>query len=189
MATRGRNKVWVRSPAITVNAAAASANESDLIFSLRGDSNVAGSLGGTYFGLNQDFTVIRLLGWWYLEHFATTAAAGTTNNPPVILGVRVAGNEELEELNADANFRLESGPALDPMADWLAWVPCYADNFGSTDGGASEILSGKGHFDIRSARRVNGIREDLMGIVQFPGTVPAGMLSSFRFSYAALCLV
>lgn len=188
MAT-SRQKVWIRSAGVSASATAGAVNDADVHASVRQSSLVNLPITGTQLGLPGEFTVIRLLGWWQLEHFAVTAAAGTTNNPPCIVGVRTAGSEEIEEMVADNAFAIESGPVLDPMADWMAWVPCFADNATGFDANASELFSGKGHFDIRSARRVDGIRDDIVIMSQFQGTVPTGMRSDFRLSWAALCLV
>lgn len=183
-----RRKVWVRSSSQTLTAPAGSSNLVS-VQSLRQNSLVSLPITGTFTGLSEEFTVVRLIGHWYLEHFANPASAGTTNNPPCIFGVRVAGVEEIEEMAGDPNFALESGPSGDPMADWMAWVPCYADNPSGYDVNATEITAGKGMFDLRAARRVDGLREDIALLAQMQGTVPTGMISSYRISWQALCLV
>lgn len=186
--TGARSKTWIRSAGTSVAAIAGQVTRADVISSVRQTSLVNLPITGTQLGLPNEFTVIRLLGWWQLEHFATTAAAGTTNNPPAIIGVRTAGAEEIEEMVADNAFATESGPVLDPMADWMAWVPCYTDSATGFDANASELFTGKGHFDIRSSRRVDGLRDDIVIMAQFQGTVPTGMRSDLRLSWAALCL-
>lgn len=183
-----RNRVWVRR---TNQAASFPAGTTDgaNVLSLRDVSTTTTAGGLPMTGLSEEFTVVRFIGHWYVEHFAAGAGAGTTSNPPVVFGARVAGAEEIEEMVVDSAFRIESGPALDPMADWMCWVPMYADNPSGFDANASEITAGKGMFDLRAARRVDGLREDIALMFQASGTVPTGMITSVRVSWAALCLV
>lgn len=183
-----RQKVWVRQTSFSASFPATTVEGASVV-SMRGASTVTTGTGAVVTGLPNEFTVVRLIGHWTVEHFAATAAAGTTNNPPVVFGFRVAGAEEIEEMIADIGFRSESGPSSDPMADWMAWVPGYADNPSGFDANASEITVGKGMFDLRAARRVDGLREDIAVMMQATGTVPTGMITSARLSWSALCLV
>lgn len=186
--SRESQKIWVRLPNFSVSSPAASVNTA-AVASLRGSSAVATAAGATQLGLPNEFTVVRIIGHYYVEHFAGTSAAGTTNNPAVFFGARVSSAEELEEMVADPNFASESGPSQDPMSDWMAWVPMYADNPSGFDGNASEITAGKGMFDLRAARRVDGLRGDLLLALQTLGTTPTGMIISARVSLSVLCIV
>lgn len=188
MARRDTQKIWVRNSNFVLSAPAGSVQLA-AVSSLRAASAVTTGFGTAQLGLPQEFTCVRLIGHWYLEYFANPASAGVTNNLLVFFGARVAGAEELEEMLADPNFATESGPAADPMADWMAWVPMYADNPSGFDVNATEIIAGKGMFDLRAARRVDGLREDLLISLQQLGTTPTGMVISARLSLAALCVV
>lgn len=186
--SRQSQKVWIRVPSFSVSSPAAGVNTA-AVSSLRSASFVNTAGGTPLAGLPNEFTVVRTIGHYYVEHFASPAASGTTNNPAVFFGARVSSAEEIEEMIADPNFAVESGPSQSPMDDWFAWVPMYADNPSGFDVNASEITAGKGMFDLRSARRVDALRGDVAFMLQTLGTTPAGMVISARVSLSFLCIV
>lgn len=187
MASRGRGsqKVWVRSQLSKVVSGTSADTAS--VTSLRDASLTTTASGALQLGLPNEFTVVRFLAW--VQVTQTDTAAGLLVNPqPGIIGVRVAGKEEIEELAADAAFRAESGPFQDGQSDWLLWGPTYPAN-GIGVEGTAEALVGKEMFDIRSARRVDSLGEDIALFLQSAGNVQATTTFAMRASFAALCVI
>lgn len=179
-------KMWVRSTSFASSVVGTSLDNAR-VQSLRDASITNSVLGVTQFGLPNEFTVVRFLGWWQVE--STDTAAGVVTNPaPCYFGARPAGTEEIEEMSADANFRTESGPQSDPLEDWMFWNPAFPANaaFGT---GTQETFIGKGSFDIRSSRRVDSFKGDIAIMAQFPVSSLTTTTQSFRLSWAALCIV
>lgn len=182
-------KLWVRS-SISLTVVGTSANTAS-VNSLRDASATTTASGAAQLGLPNEFTVVRFLAWAQYESLDT--AAGLLSNPPAgIVGVRVGGKEEIEEMIADTAFRAESGPVQDPLSDWLLWGPTHAAqgvaaNVGT--GSTTDVFIGKEMFDIRSARRVDGLSEDIAIMLQVPVASLATTTQSMRLSYAALCIV
>lgn len=186
MMARKSQRVWVRSTSFSKTAVGTTVDTAG-VEGVRDRSSVL-TAGGLVTTLDSEFTVVRLIGHYSCEDLNTNVGV-LTNPPPFFIGARVAGTEELEELAADANFRSESSPFADPMADWHTWVPAYPNN-ATLFASPVELFVGKGMFDIRSARRVDGRREDFAVFLSTGAVaIDASITRSVRLSWAALCVV
>lgn len=185
---RGRSsKVWVRNPSQSLTVIGTS-TDTAAVQSLRENSIVTTAVSTTLqVGLPNEFTVVRFLAWAQLT--ADDSGAGLVSNYPAgIIGVRVASKEEIEEMAGDAGFRSETGPVGDVNGEWMLWGLVYAANGGFTTG-AQEVQVGKEMFDIRSARRVDGLTEDVVISLQMPVSALTTTTRSLRVSWAALCVL
>lgn len=184
---RGSQKIWIRNPSFTKTIVGTS-TDTAAVQSLRENSQTNTAVGLTlYVGLPQEFTVVRFLAW--VQATVQDSGAGLVTNPnPGLIGVRVSSKEEIEEAAGDAGFRAEIGPVQDPLGDWLLWGPVMAAN-GAVVEGTTEAVFGKAMFDIRSARRVDGLTEDLAVMLQFPAAALSTTTQSIRASFAALCVI
>lgn len=189
MIVRRNQKLWIRVSNFVLTTTGVS-NGAVSVQGLR-DQSVTGTGGGNaQLGLEQEFTVVRFIGTWQLT-ITETAAGTVTGNPASIIGARTGTSEELEEFLSDPVFRLESGPVLDPLTDWMLWNPVHAGNgvsgnFGSATG---EAFVGRGMFDIRSSRRVDSIREDFIVFLNNPANATGTLTTTLNLSYQALCVI
>lgn len=180
-------KIWVREPNFPLTAVGATTGAA-AVRSLRDRANVLTAGGVAQPGLPQEFTVVRFMAWWQYQVIDTNAAT-VIGNLPACIGARVAGTEEIEELAANTPYREENGPLQDPETDWMFWHPCYAGMGGFSSVANTEVVTGMGHIDIRSARRVDSLRDDFAVYLQLPVNGVANINQSLQVSYAALVVV
>lgn len=181
-------KLWVRRANFNLTVTGVHTG-SAAVQSVRETANVLSAGGVAQPGLPQEFTVVRFMASWQYQ-MVDTSAAVLSNYPAAVVGVRTAGVEELEEMTANTAFREESGPAQDPMADWMAWNPMHAGQGVASVAAQWEMLTGKGTMDVRSARKVDGLRDDIGVFIQLPpNALLSGLTVSVNLAWAALCIV